>query len=87
MKDPNIVKKVQSKRDNNKITNKVSKTFQLEYNPKNIVSYADRRWSQGNLYKALGFNLNHISSPNYWYIINNCREHRIKFQSISYQSY
>jgi len=32
-----------------------------------IVSYANRRWSDGNLYKTLGFKLEGISSPNYYY--------------------
>ena len=31
----------------------------------NIVSYADRRYSDGNLYEKLGFRLESISSPNY----------------------
>lgn len=32
------------------------------------ISYADRRWSSGSLYDALDFKLDHISSPNYWYL-------------------
>lgn len=57
--------------------------FEREYKPKNIVSYADRRWSEGNLYKQLGFELDHISQPDYWYTkIGNeiLRESRIKYQ-------
>ena len=41
--------------------------FEKTYRPKSLVSYADRRWSQGKVYKALGFELDHISAPNYWY--------------------
>lgn len=59
---------------------KLLKYFTRNYNPNSIVSYADKRWSNGNLYKQLGFNLSHISSPNYWYIINGVRESRIKYQ-------
>ena len=33
-----------------------------------IVSYCNRRWSTGNLYKTLGFKLDHISKPGYYYI-------------------
>jgi hypothetical protein len=33
-----------------------------------IISYADKRWSLGNLYKQLGFTLIRESPPNYWYI-------------------
>lgn len=32
-----------------------------------IISYADRRWSKGNLYKSLGFIFSHNSVPNYRY--------------------
>lgn len=35
---------------------------------KSIISYADKRWSTGNLYKQLDFTLTHESSPNYYYI-------------------
>ena len=57
------------------------KYFERNYNPKSIISYADRRWSNGNLYGKLGFKLNSISSPNYWYF-NNDRilESRVKYQ-------
>lgn len=33
-----------------------------------IVSYADRRYSDGNLYEKIGFKLNGVSEPNYWYV-------------------
>jgi len=33
-----------------------------------VVSYADRRWSVGGLYAALGFRLVGTSRPNYWYV-------------------
>ena len=33
-----------------------------------IISYADKRWSTGNLYKQLGFKLLHESAPNYYYV-------------------
>jgi len=34
---------------------KLLKHFERNYNPKSLISYADRRWSQGKLYEALGF--------------------------------
>ena len=46
---------------------KLFKHFIRKYNPKNVISFANRRWSQGNLYKKLGFELKHISAPNYFY--------------------
>lgn len=42
--------------------------FEKEFHPKKLTSYADRRWSVGKLYNSLGFALDHISSPNYWYV-------------------
>ena len=41
--------------------------FEKKYCPVSIVSYADRRWSRGKLYNALGFRLDHASKPDYWY--------------------
>ena len=59
---------------------KLLKHFIKNYNPKEIISYADRRWSMGNLYKKLGFEFIHNSTPNYWYIIGNKRNHRFGFR-------
>lgn len=46
---------------------KLLKYFEKNYNPKSILSYANRRWSQGNLYVKLGFNLEKINNPNFFY--------------------
>jgi hypothetical protein len=54
--------------------------FIKNYNPKEIISYADRRWSNGNLYEKLGFEFVHNSKPNYWYINDNVREYRFKYR-------
>ena len=54
--------------------------FIKKYNPESIVSYADRRWSQGNLYEKLGFELYNESKPNYYYIINDVRKNRFNFR-------
>lgn len=45
---------------------KLLKAFRIN-NKGSIISYADRRWSTGNLYKALGFEFSHNSLPNYTY--------------------
>jgi hypothetical protein len=59
---------------------KLLKYFIKTYKPNEIISYADRRWSQGQLYKKLGFEFIHNSKPNYFYI-NNCkREYRFKYR-------
>jgi hypothetical protein len=63
------------------IANKLLKYFIKSYNPKKIISYADKRWSTGDLYKQLGFKHIHDSSPNYWYTKNFLDlEHRFKFR-------
>lgn len=47
---------------------KLLKHFERNFNPKSLLSYADRRWSVGKLYDALGFKLDHMSEPSYWYL-------------------
>lgn len=59
---------------------KLLKHFIEDYKPKSIISYADRRWSQGNIYEVLGFSKIRISPPNYFYIINKKREYRYKYR-------
>ena len=45
-----------------------------------IISYADRRWSQGNLYLNLGFREIESSAPAYFYTKDHVRYSRVKFQ-------
>ena len=45
-----------------------------------IVSYADKRWSDGNLYRSLGFVEEKDSSPAYWYVKDGIRYSRVQFQ-------
>ena len=52
------------------LASKILKQFINEYNPKTIISFADRRWtidSNNNLYTNLGFNLVSITKPTYYY--------------------
>lgn len=60
--------------------NKLLQHFIKTYQPKEIISYADRRWSRGNLYEKLGFKFTHNSKPNYSYVIGKNRENRFKYQ-------
>lgn len=48
---------------------KLLKYFERNYNPKNIISYGNRRWvnSEKNVYKSLGFNFVEITKPSYYY--------------------
>ena len=64
---------------------KLLKYFEEKYQPKSIVSYADRRWSTGNLYKKLGFKLENISGPNYWYFLLN--DNRTIFSRVVFQKH
>jgi very-short-patch-repair endonuclease len=55
--------------------------FIKTYNPIKITTYADKRWSNGNVYIKNGFNLIHETQPNYWYMKNySIREHRFKYR-------
>ena len=60
---------------------KLLKYFIRHYNPNEIKSFADRRWSNGNLYEKLGFILEKILKPDYQYtngII--LRSHKFNFR-------
>jgi hypothetical protein len=46
---------------------KLLKYFIKKYNPESIISYADRRISDGNLYEKIGFSFSHCSDPRYFY--------------------
>ena len=46
---------------------KLLKHFERNYSPKSLVSYANRRWSQGNVYEKLGFTFSHNSAPGFFY--------------------
>lgn len=55
--------------------------FLQEHNDiKEIVSYADRRWSHGQLYEKLGFTKVATTVPNYFYVKHFLRENRINYQ-------
>ena len=50
-----------------------------------IVTYADRRYSDGTFYEKIGFALKGVSQPNYWYVKNYdklsryaCQKHKLK---------
>lgn len=47
---------------------------------KSLTSYADRRWSKGNLYESIGFKKVHVTDPAYFYIVDRIRENRVKYQ-------
>jgi len=60
---------------------KLLQHFIKTVNPKHIYSYADRRWSKGNMYEKLGFTFVKDTVPNYWYTKTfKTREHRLNYQ-------
>lgn len=59
---------------------KLFKYFIEKYNPKEIITYADRSWSNGNLYNQLGFDLVHKTQPNYYYVVDGIRKNRFNYR-------
>lgn len=56
------------------------KYFENKYKPVKLLTYADKRYSTGNLYIQLNFKLDHESKPNYWYCRGNKLYNRVGFQ-------
>lgn len=50
---------------------KLFKHFLKNINPDDVISYSDNRWSNGELYKSLGFDFHSMTPPNYWYFFPN----------------
>ena len=68
---------------NTKITGGASKLFKnfLKNHNGSIISYSDERLFDGQLYKILGFELLHQTSPQYYYIDNKGKRYnRMNFQ-------
>lgn len=60
--------------------------FIKQNNPDEILTYADSRWSDGNVYKNMGFEYVRNTVPNYWYFKPNelKRIHRFNLRKNSY---
>jgi hypothetical protein len=58
--------------------------FERDFSPKSVVSYADRRHSNGSLYGTLGFELAGVAKPDYFYVHPDenylLRENKRKYQ-------
>jgi hypothetical protein len=59
---------------------KLLKHFIKHYQPKEIISYADRRWSQGNMYEQLKFKFIENTQPNWFVVKGKYRENRVNYQ-------
>ena len=68
---------------NTNVIGAASKLFNFfikTYKPEEVITYADRSHSQGNLYETLGFEFIHKTQPNYYYIKNHIRNYRYGFR-------
>lgn len=54
--------------------------FMKTHIPKRIISYADKTWSQGDLYYQLGFSQILETKEDYKYVIGNKRVHKSRFR-------
>ena len=54
--------------------------FIKKYKPKSIISFADKRWSNGFLYEKLGFTAKYEIPPDYFYIKDGKRRHKSSFK-------
>lgn len=62
------------------IASKLLKHFQNNNSWKSIYSFADRRWSVGNMYTQLGFKQVAVNPPDYFYVVNGVRKHRWNYR-------
>ena len=54
--------------------------FKLKYKPSKVISFANRRYSNGNLYEQLNFKFEYNTTPNYWYVVGKERKHRFLYR-------
>ena len=62
------------------IASKLLTHFKRNHEWREIYSYADKRWSVGNMYHQLGFNLVADNPPDYFYVVDGTRKHRWSFR-------
>lgn len=58
--------------------------FKSNYQWNTIYSYADRRWSEGKMYHSLGFEVEKLSAPNYWYVPRGYYQREYRFNYTKY---
>lgn len=62
------------------IASKLLSAFKSKNEWTKIISYADKRWSVGNLYDKLGFIMEASNKPDYFYIVEGKRRHRWNYR-------
>ena len=59
---------------------KLLRFFEKNYNPKSLITYADRCWSNGAMYRKIGFTELEPSKPSYFYLKDNLFVSRFQAQ-------
>ena len=59
---------------------KIFNYFNKKYSFNKIITFADKSYSNGNLYENMGFEELYHTKPNYYYIYNRKRKHRFNFR-------
>ena len=54
--------------------------FIKTHTPNKVISFSDKRWSQGDLYLNLKFKFESDTPPSYWYVIGDERFHKFNFR-------
>lgn len=49
--------------------------------PNEISTVVDKRWSNGDLFKKLGFNMVKENEPSYYYVVDTHRENKAKYEN------
>ncbi|MCK9597005.1 hypothetical protein M0R19_07495 [Candidatus Pacearchaeota archaeon] len=62
------------------MANRLFKYFVEKYNPISVFTYADARWSSGDIYLKMGFEYKKWTGLNYWYTDGFDRWHRFRFR-------
>lgn len=62
------------------IASKLLTHFKRNHKWREIYSYADKRWSVGNMYHKLGFTLVADNPPDYFYVVDGIRKHRWNYR-------
>ena len=87
MNDKNFIDEWELSRFCNKLNisviggaSRLFKYFIDNYNPKEIITYANRSYSKGFLYEKLNFKYSHMTNPNYYYVVDKIRKHRFSYR-------
>lgn len=61
-------------------SSRLLKKFVKLEKPNEIISYSDSSRSNGDMYNTLGFTLDHITEPNYYWVVDGLRKHRFNYR-------